>query len=103
EMIHEIIERRTGVVVQRVKKPHKRLTGDTTREELVEERLTHEKEDQEGNKKQRGDPDDFALHPVVVNRSRKLWIVFSLRSDCAYSLAEKIAVAACAASSAKVS
>ena len=27
---------------------------------------------------------------VVVKRSRKLWIVFSLRSDCAYNFAEKI-------------
>ena len=40
---------------------------------------------------------------MVVSRSRKLWIVFSLRSLCEYSLDEKIAVAACAASSEKSS
>src|SRR5207302_11421225 len=72
EMDDEVIERRPGVVVQRVKNPAERLTGDPAREELVEKRLAHEEEDQAWNKKQRGDSNGGALQLVVVNKSRKL-------------------------------
>src|SRR5712692_8251627 len=60
-MDEAVVERRTGVVMQGVKNSGQRLTGDPSREELVEKRLSQEEKDHARNEEQRGDPDD-AFH-----------------------------------------
>ena len=71
-MHDEVVERRPGVVAQGLENFAVGMRADPAREQLVEKRLAHEKEDQAWNKKQRGDSNDGTLQLVVVNKSRKL-------------------------------